>query len=147
MNKNPKKYKGTLSELAAEHYAYEVLGCVRTVRAVATKFQRQDLFASDVLGRKPDGTLCAIQVTAGQASAVSARKRKLEREVWHSSDIVLLLQLYWEKGKGNKKDWFFKVWEYTCDNLSDKRAWFHKSDHAVSQSWFKLYRRSIYRLA
>ena len=92
----PKVYR-RLAEVAAEHYAYEVLGCIRTVRAVSTAYCRQDLFASDVLGRKPDGCLCAIQVTSGQDDCVTKRKRKLEAEVWHESDTVLILRLYWEE--------------------------------------------------
>ncbi len=144
MNKNPKaKYKE--AEVAAEWYAYEVLGCIRTVRAVRTKYQRQDMFASDVLGRKPDGTLVAIQVTAGQSQAVTARKRKLEKEIWHKTDTVLLLQLYWEQNPKNKRGklWYFKVWEYVYGhpNLTPDRHWFHTSDHAVPKEWFNLYNK------
>lgn len=137
MNKNPKG-KRREAEVAAEHYAYEVLGCVRTVRAVRTQWQRQDMFASDVLGRKADGTLCAIQVTAGQDQAVTARKRKLEKEVWHKDDTVLLLQLYWQQNPQNKrgKIWFFKVWNY-CANSEGIRAWHKKSPTVVPPEWFK----------
>ena len=141
MNKNPKsKYRE--AEVAAEHYAYEVLGCVRTVRAVRTKYQRQDMFASDVLGRRADGTLCAIQVTAGLDPAVSARKRKLEKEIWHEADTVLLLQLYWEQNPTKKRGklWYFKIWEYVFYDYTF-RGWVHISDHAVPQSWFKLYQQ------
>jgi hypothetical protein len=138
----PKAYR-RLAEVAAEHYCYEVLGCVRTVRAVANRFQRQDLFASDVLGRKPDGTLCAIQVTSGQSSAVSTRKRKLEKEIWHSSDTVLLLQLYWDQSPKNKRSklWYFKVWRYMHD--LGKKEWKQFPSESVPQEWFKLYKKEI----
>lgn len=143
----PKAYR-RLAEVAAEHYCYEVLGCIRTVRAVATQWQRQDLFASDVLGRKPDGCLCAIQVTSGQDSAVSTRKRKLEKEIWHKTDTVLLLQLYWEPNpKKRGKLWFFKVWNYAVPlgyMHGNIRVWTSSIfDHAVPQLWFKLYKEPV----
>ncbi len=140
----PKAYR-RLAEVAADHYAYEVLGCIRTVRAVTTKWQRQDLFASDVLGRKPDGTLCAIQVTTGVSQAVTARKRKLEKETWHKTDTVLLLQMYWEQNPKNKRSklWFFKVWNYIYKNSYEQRVWLEISHWAVPQSWFKLYKKEI----
>ena len=142
----PKAYR-RLAEVAAEHYAYKVLGCVRTVRAVKTQFQRQDMFASDILGRRHDGTLCAIQVTSGQDDCVTKRKRKLEKEIWHSSDTVLLLRLYWEKSTKNKRSklWYFKVWHYASGSLQEERYWHYnyKEDHAVPKEWFKLYNKEI----
>lgn len=130
MNKNPKN-KRREAEVAAEHYACEILGCIRTVRAVSTIYQRQDMFSSDVLGKRPDGSLVAIQVTAGQSQAVTARKRKLEKEIWHTNDTVQLLQLYWEQGKSNRKNWFFKVWVYGKD-----MTWFESKHQAVPKEWF-----------
>ncbi len=137
----PKAYR-RLAEIAAENYCYHVLDCVRTVRAVSTAYCRQDLFASDVLARKRDGSLVAVQVTSGQDDCVTKRKRKLEAEVWHSSDTVLILRLYWEPSPQCKRGklWYFKVWEYVVPNKYIYRTWVHMANHAVIKDWFKLYK-------
>ena len=75
---NAKNKRGDC-ERAAVHFAYEILGCVITRRAVQTKWQKVDFFAADVVGKRPDGTHVYIQATAGQYSAVTARRRKLEK--------------------------------------------------------------------
>ena len=92
MRKNAKS-KRPEAERAGEHYLREVEGCVATVRAVRTMYQRQDLFASDIVGKQPDGSHVYAQVTAGQSEAVRTRRRKLDAIPWHESDTVLLLQL------------------------------------------------------
>ncbi len=143
MNKNPVG-KRREAEVAAEHYIREVLGCIRTVRAVKTQWQRQDLFSSDVIGKRKDGTLVCIQVTTGdnKHGCVSTRKRKLEAEVWHRNDRVQLLQLIHEQ-EGRFKKWYFKVWEYCYPGimLEEKdwiRKWYRNTTHAVPKEWFKV---------
>ncbi len=124
------------AERAAEHYAYEIMDCKRAVRAVRTQWQRQDMFACDVLGKRPDGSLVALQVTAGQSSAVAARKKKIEDEIWHKDDIVQILQLVATKnpGRGARKLWFFRVYEYKAK----QKVWFFKQDAIpVPRGWFK----------
>jgi hypothetical protein len=142
MKKNPKT-KRREAEVAAEHYAYEVMGCIRTVRAVRTQWQRQDMFSSDVLGKRSDGSLVALQVTAGGNEAVSSRRRKLEKEIWYGSDTVQLLQLVSTEnpGKGVRKLWFFRVHIYDYDDYIDElssRTWTTIPDAVpVPKEWFK----------
>ena len=69
-------------ERACEWYCHEILNCVVSSRAVRTQWQKQDMFASDVIGKKDDGTMVFIQATAGQYSAVSTRRKKLEKIPW-----------------------------------------------------------------
>ncbi len=137
----PKAYR-RLAEVAAEHYAYTVMDCLKCVRAVKSQYQTVDFWASDIVGKRRDGTHVYIQVTSGQASAVSTRKAKLEDvKYWHHSDTVLLLQLYWEPNPQCKRGklWYFKVWEYVVPNKYVYRTWVHMVDHAVPVSWFKCY--------
>ena len=131
-----KKTDAANAERAAEHYAIQSLDCVRTLRAVRTRFARQDLFASDVLGKRADGTLVAIQVTTGKASAVSDRKRRLEAVPWHQSDIVLLLQMHKEKLNGRSIRHFFRVLEY-CVGSDGRRKWFPLYEVEVPRTWFR----------
>ncbi len=132
MKKNPKS-KRREAEVAAVHYCHEVLDCVKTVKAVKTQWQRQDMFACDVLGKRADGSLCAIQVTAGQDQAVTARKRKIEKIPWHKNDTVELLQLRYEM-KGRTKAWYFKVWSY--DGILD--LWCLYDNVEIWKEWFKV---------
>ncbi len=137
MKKNPKN-KRREAEVACEWYAHDIMGCIRTVRSVRTQWQRQDMFSCDVLGKCPDGTLVALQVTAGQSQAVTARKRKLEKEIWHVSDKVQLLQLFSEQ-KGRGKLWFFKVYEY----YQQQKAWMTGNDAVpVPKEWFKKWKEA-----
>ena len=129
------------AERAAEHYAHS-LGCVITCRAVRTKYQRQDLFASDVMGKKCDGTMVWIQATAGQASAVTARRRKLEVIPWHYDDLILICRLIQEQDPNNKrkKNWFFRVHRYH-PMLSEKNRWStYETDTPVPREWFRAYK-------
>ncbi len=135
------------AERACEWYAHEIMDCVRTVRAVRTQWQRQDMFACDVLGKRDDGSLVGIQVTAGQNTAVTARKRKLEAEIWHEDDIVQLLQLVStdNPGKGARRLWFFRVYEYNYTPVQTGnglvkmgRVWEIRPDAVpVPREWFK----------
>lgn len=98
------------AEPAAEWYAREVLGCIHTVRAIRTKFQRQDLFGADVIGKRSNGSWVAIQVTAAEnESSIRSRRRKLDRLPWSSEDTVLMLQLVslpHPANKSRKQKWF-----------------------------------------
>jgi len=75
-------------ERAACHYIVHSHGCTVFRKAIRTQFQSVDFFASDVVGKKPDGSHVYVQATAGQASAVSARRKKLEKIPWHPSDTI-----------------------------------------------------------
>lgn len=113
MKQNSKAKRGDC-ERAAEHYLLQKHGCVITRRAIRTQFQSVDFFASDCVGKKPDGSHVYVQATAGQAAAVSARRRKLENIPWHPSDIVELVQLVQTPNPANARQtlWFFRVHEY-----------------------------------
>lgn len=123
------------AEIAAEHLARE-LGAVATVRAVRTKWQRVDLFGADVLGMTGKGTIIAIQATAGESAAVTARRRKLERYPWHVTSEVLIAQLRAQPDPNNRRrlQHWFRVHEY-ARNTGTWELW----DQAirVPREWFK----------
>jgi len=135
MPKKNAKSKRADAERAAEWYAHEIEGCVHTIRAVRTKWQYQDLFGCDVLGKKPDGTYLWIQVTAGGAEAVRRRKRKLEGYPWCGADTILLLQLVQtdDPSDSRKKLWWFRVYDYTSSQ------WVMRDAVQVPKSWFRAY--------
>lgn len=126
------------AERACEWYAALNHGCVKTVRAVRSQFQRQDLFASDCLGKRADGSHVYLQVTAGAATAVSTRRRKLEAIPWHPLDTVELLQLVQTPNPANARQtlYFFRVHSYGL-TLQGGRAW-HTKEAAVPvpKEWF-----------
>ena len=139
MPKKNAKSKRADAERAAEWYAHEIEGCIHTIRAVRTKWQYQDLFGCDVLGKKPDGTYAWIQVTAGGAEAARRRRRKLEGYPWCSADMVLLLQLVSTEDPSNarKKRWWFRVYEYAAGN-----TWQQREPVEVPRMWFRAYPRN-----
>jgi hypothetical protein len=144
MGKKTAASKRADAERAGEWYAHEIEGCVISVRAVRTMYQRQDLFASDIMGKRSDGTGVYIQVTAGQDSAVTQRRRKLEAIPWLRSDTVLLLQLRQTEDPANarRKLWFFRVHVYEIPNkFGDKWKWRTLSMAVdVPKEWFKAYK-------
>lgn len=103
-----------LAEVAAEHFLRS-RGCTVTVRAVRTQWQRQDLLAGDCLGKDVRGGLHVVQATAGQDSAVTARRRKLEAIPWADSDFVAVVQLRKMKDPANARRLlrFFRVCEFS----------------------------------
>ena len=124
------------AERAAEHFAVKILGCVKTVRAIQTQFQRQDMFGSDVIGKNKYGTSHYVQVTTGGKSAVQQRKKKLEKYPWHYSDHVYVIQM--QKSKiGKCIVYEFEVNEF-WPNLNTPRAWIvWESKRTIDKSWFK----------
>ena len=146
MAKNPKSKRGD-AERAAEWYVHEVLKCVESCRSVKTQWQRQDMFGCDVIGIRKDGSLCFIQATAGQHSAVTARRRKLERN-YRTCDTVQVIRLVSNQDPANarRKLWFFRVHEYIGDDYDgphDRRHW-ETQDKAipVPKEWFKSYKNA-----
>ena len=135
MNKNPKS-KWQDAERAAVHFAVHCMDCVLTHKAIRRAYQSVDIFGCDVVGKQKDGSHVYIQVTTGQMSKVTERKRKLEEIPWHHSDIVLILQLFWLSNPKNKrkKDWNFKVFEYTLCKWDE---WM--GGVPVDKNWFKMY--------
>lgn len=140
MQKNPKS-KRMDAERASEHYAHS-LGCIVTCRAVRTQWQRQDLFASDVIGKKADGRMVFIQATAGQNSAVTARRRKLEKIPWHYDDLILICQLVQEKDPDNKrrKNWYFRIHRFHPFLSGGSRWSTYDFDTPIKKEWFKAYK-------
>ena len=133
MRPNPKTKRAD-AERAAEWFAHEVMNCIVTRRAVRSQWQKVDFFGSDIVGKKSDGTYVYIQATAGQDSAVSIRKRKLEKIPWGSFDRVLLVQLRSTEDPANarRKLWFFRVHELRDGEWS---TW--KNAVEVPRGWFK----------
>lgn len=131
------KTKRVEAEYAAEWYARETLGCVLTRRPVRTKWQAVDFFGADVLGKLGDGSTAWVQVTAGDHSCVSERRRKLEGVPWNSLDIVRLLQLRSteDPANGRRRLWWFRV------HLFESGVWSTLPDAvAVPNEWFKAWR-------
>lgn len=142
LKKLPKQKRGEC-ERAAEHYARYNLDCILTRRPVRTKFQSVDFFGADIVGKRIDGTHVYVQATAGQSSAVTARKKKLEVVPWHESDTVQLIQLVQTPNPANarKTDYYFRIFVYEANKEASQRTW-KKEDEAVSvpREWFKAYR-------
>ena len=105
-----KKHRAT-AERAAEHYLVHNLDCVAVRRAIRTQWQSVDFFASDVVGKRKDGSHIYAQVTAGKNETVRRRRRKLDAFPWHTSDTVLLLQFVETPDPANarRKLFFFRV--------------------------------------
>lgn len=144
--KNAKSKRGD-AERATVWYAREILGCVVTRRAVRTQFQSVDFFGSDIVGKMPDGSHVYIQATAGQDSAVTTRRRKLEAIPWHETDIVQLVQLRQTEDPANarRKKWFFRVHEYQYIFIDDRhdREWVtHDQAVDVPREWFKAWKEA-----
>ncbi len=138
MRKNPKG-KRREAEVASEHYCREVMECVTTRRAIKTQWQKVDFFSCDIVGKRADGSHVYIQVTAGQTPKVLERKKKLEKEIWHTSDTVQILQLVQtdNPGKGARILWFFRVYEY-YPNFINPDGWTTQADAVpVPKEWFK----------
>ena len=122
-------------ECAAEHFLRVKLDCVNTVRAVKTRFQRQDLFAADCIGKiRVTGDLVAIQVTCGDASNVAHRRRKLEAVQWSTLDTVLLGEFRSERCGRGIRNWF-RVHEL---NGKGWTVWNHPVD--VPKEWFRAWK-------
>jgi len=134
------KSKRPQAERATEHAMVELFHCVATRRALRTKFAKVDMFACDVMGVRADGTRVFVQTTSGQTAAVLTRRRKLEAYPWHHSDYVAVWQLTERASVSNprRKDWFFRVWEYTPGWQDGKREWAVQDDPIpVKREWFK----------
>ena len=133
------KNKRNDAEKATVHYAREIHKCVVTRRAVRARFQSVDFFGSDIVGKKADGSHVYIQTTAGQYSAVTARRRKLEKIPWHPTDTVELLQLVQtiDPANARRKLWFFRVHYYERTSKYH-RTWQTKEEAVpVPREWFK----------
>jgi hypothetical protein len=150
MKKNSAVKRGDC-ERAAVHYSVEHHSCTTVRKAIRTQFQSVDFFAADVVGKKDDGSHVYIQATAGQASAVSTRRKKLEKVPWHFSDTVELVQLVQTQNPANARQtlWFFRVHEYrlvstptpTCEDFIVTREWRTLPDAIpVPKEWFKAYK-------
>lgn len=135
------KQRHKAAERAAEWFAREKMDCITTVRAVATQWQRQDLFAADCIGKRSDGSFVAIQVTAGDSSNASPRRRKLERVPWSITDTVLLLQLTSTPNPANRRkiSWWFRVHSYR--EQGGQREWIVWDEAVpVPSQWLKAWK-------
>lgn len=139
--KNAAKLRGDC-ERACEWYVHEVLNCVVSCRAVRTQWQRQDMFASDVIGKKADGSCVYVQATAGQYSAVTARRRKLEKIPWCETDIVQVVQLVQTEDPANsrRKLFFFRVHEYGLAGYYPREWKTHETAIPIPREWFKAFK-------
>ena len=135
------KNKRKDAEKAVVWMAYEMFNAIEYVKSIQTKWQRVDIFSADVASKDKDGKVTYIQVTAGQDSAISVRKKKLEKIPWHYSERVLLVQLKQRQEVINarRKEWFFKVWEFMPD-VGGHRNWELWTDPVnIPRKWFKSY--------
>ena len=145
MPKTNAKSKRGDAERATVHYCHNVLGCVVTRRAVRAKFQSVDFFAADVVGKMPDGSHVYVQTTAGQYSAVTSRRRKLEKIPWHYSDKVLICQLIQTEDPANsrRKLWFFRIHSLNQRGLKSNEWETLPDAYAIPKEWFKAYKSEI----
>ena len=145
----PKGEAATLrpkAERAGEWYLREVCGCVATRRALRTKFARVDFFASDIIGKLPNGACVYAQVTAGGNEALRTRRRKLEAVPWHESEAVLVLQLVSTPDPVNatRKLYWFRVHRYD----QSRGEWSLDREAApVNRDWFKAWKPPLARVA
>jgi len=128
------------AERAAEHWLVEVMGCDphQMRRAIRTKYQAVDFFASDVMAKDRAGKTFYVQVTAGQNEAVRVRRRKLEKFSWNTHDFVYVLQLVEVPNPVNirRKDYFFRVHYY--DHFHEPCGWIVEGAACpVPREWFK----------
>jgi hypothetical protein len=122
-------------ECAAEHFLRSAFDCINTVRAVKTRFQRQDLFAADCLGkRRMGGLLVALQVTCGKSANVAQRRRKMEAVQWHPWDTVLLGEFRSERSGRGKRHWF-RMHQLTGGEWS---VW--GTEVEVPKEWFRAWK-------
>jgi len=123
------------AERAAEHLAVHKFGCILTRRSIRTMWQKVDFFGADVVGKKPDGSHVYIQVTSGQAPAVSQRKRKLEKVPWHETDTVVLAQYVSTRSEIDLRRYArtFHLWELK------NGEWMKLEDVLVPTEWTKPY--------
>lgn len=118
------------AERAAEHFAHEVLECVKTRRATRAQFQSIDFFSCDVMGCRDDGSKVYIQVTCGGKEALRARRKKIEAEVWHPSEEVYLLEL--DRSVYKPYAYFFRIWRYL------EKKWLADYElKEVPEQWFR----------
>lgn len=83
----------------------------------AARFGRVDLWACDAVGLLPRGLL-GIQVTTGDSSAVSARRRKLEFITWPEGARVGLMQV--TRAEGRRIRYLYRVdWYVPTEGLFD----------------------------
>ena len=145
MAKKNAKSMRRVCEVAAEWYAHEILKCIVTCRAVRTKWQSQDMFASDVIGKKESGKMVFLQATAGQNSAVSIRRKKLTEIPWANTDVVQVLQLVSTEDPANsrRKLFFFRVHKYRIVTHRSVRKWITSTEAIpIPREWFKSYKNN-----
>lgn len=133
MSKQIAKSKRGDAERACEWWLATEFSCVYTIRALVSRYQRQDLFNCDVIGKDSSGEMFFAQVTTGNPDKVRARKRKLEKIPWQVTDLVFVLQMDFNQ-RGRTKYWYFKIWEY-LHNYNN--AWKRLEDFSIDKSWFK----------
>lgn len=92
-----------------------------------------DIFHSDTVGKRSDGSHVYTQVTCGQVESVRQRRRKLESIPWHVSDTVLVLQMVETPDPvyRSRKVYSFRVhhllggkWSVASSAITIPRAWF-----------------------
>jgi hypothetical protein len=101
------------------------------------------MFGADCMGKKPTGHYVFVQVTAGQNSQVTKRRRKLEEIPWLDSDDVQILQLISTEDPANarKKLWFFRVHHYYHNSIGWQTA---RKAVPVPSEWFKAYKNATH---
>lgn len=135
----PKAYRAK-AETAAVHYAKKVEHCYVTRKASRARFNEVDFFASDVMGKRENGSTVYIQVTCGNSQKVKERMLKLEKHAWNVHEDVLMLQLNRKKEERSFK-YYFSIWRYVpeySENYPPLRKWtkFYEG-YDVPQAWFK----------
>lgn len=145
------KSKRPQAERAGEWCLAECFACIRTRRALRTKFAKVDFWGSDVMGMRKGGTKVFAQVTCGGNTALSVRRKKLEKYPWHPTDTVIVLQMVERQDVADQRKtaWFFRVHrleqyfhQYKPVELNQitapEREWSSTQDVIpISPHWFK----------
>lgn len=101
------------AERAIEHWMRKN-GCVYTRRAIKAKWQKQDIFGGDCVGKDAAGRLWVVQATTGDEKRVWLRKKTLEKIPWALTDFVAVAQLrpQLDPVHRRKTQYFFRIIEY-----------------------------------
>jgi hypothetical protein len=110
-------------EVAAEHFACDILGAVRTRRAQRGRFQDEELMGADVWARLPGGIHALVQETKA-ATRMADKRRGLER--LGGDEFVPLRE---------SERRIVLLW-HTVPHPSDGRKQIHRFDvHELASTW------------
>jgi len=113
-------------EVAAEHFARDLLGAVRTRRAHGGRFQDEDLMGADVWARLDDGSTALVQETKADTRLADKRRGleqlggdELEPIADHERRIVVLWESIPDPDDGRRRIHRFDIHELGSARIDD----------------------------